>query len=621
MIELYINNKKAIITPGQSIELEILQDLLNFDVIESVFTRSFELLAEENQHIFNFPHDSQNTRNDFIDYENSYVNIDGNYFKSGVFRLANANERIYKGTFRTKAGAISANKGRKIGELIEATIGGLSSGITAFNGSDTSVVYFPFCHFWGESGITNALLGTIATGGEIRRMLPWVRIKFLLEKIFEGLGFQFIDSVTTSDNDFDKIIIPCIRQIHTDDQGIALSGNFDLENHVPDITLGDFLKAVRKITCGWLDIDNDAKTAELINIGRIIKRPGSINFSEFMPEMIDVKRSDIQGFYLKFKSDGNDFIKNNPSELIGNRLPDINGYFTPPGSPDANDYVLAKHEGNFYKYIKFDQDGTSRWIEYAIDAFNLGDPTTKKTEIELTPVKKSENQDFEGILEKTYSLIDNGSGKCRLSPVPDGEDGGGPIINAIGNNLCKITNKTEELPDVFVTITAVNSGSDYFDIDLNYTRDIVDVSCVFRRVMIYNFPVIKGLPSYPEKSIDKSTVPFVMAVWLGEQALIPGIDHPMASPNPYDNLGNQDANLTLNFSDDSTSLYTHFWKPLLNRMPLKEFESSSYLNSIQIGRVEPGLKYKTKKALFLIKRFSAELGISEGEQEIEGYII
>jgi hypothetical protein len=129
--------------------------------------------------------------------------------------------------------------------------------------------------------------GTVRTDGNI--IVPFPYLKYLLEKIFSFIGWTLKGDIL-DDADFKKLTVDNARAIdwcvynpnRTARESAIPRGRpsivFNVQDHVPDVTISEFLLALRTRFGWWYDVDRKSKTVTIKELKKVAAT-GSKNFT------------------------------------------------------------------------------------------------------------------------------------------------------------------------------------------------------------------------------------------------------------------------------------------------------------------------------------------------------
>lgn len=113
--------------------------------------------------------------------------------------------------------------------------------------------------------------------------MPFVRVDYLLDKIFEDSEFSFVNRWQIDDA-LRKIVLYSNYSIYVDtnadEKPDRWSSTINLKNHVPDITAADFLKGWMRIFALGLFFDSFSRKAELVPIRNLLLRAAKHDWSD-----------------------------------------------------------------------------------------------------------------------------------------------------------------------------------------------------------------------------------------------------------------------------------------------------------------------------------------------------
>lgn len=118
--------------------------------------------------------------------------------------------------------------------------------------------------------------GVFFTGNENLAAMPFVRLQYLLTRIFNEYGITLINNFQT-DTELQLLCLYNNYSIYTAERVWATE--VDLRNHVSDSTCGEFLKKLLRHFCLNLDITDGGRVAEITPCKDIVTQPEKHDWS------------------------------------------------------------------------------------------------------------------------------------------------------------------------------------------------------------------------------------------------------------------------------------------------------------------------------------------------------
>ncbi len=238
---------------------------------------------------------------------------------------------------------------------------------------------------FGRPTSTDPSIPAIAGASEYvdYRTIPFFRLKFLLEKVFTDMGYS-VSGEIFSNADLDNLVV-------FNNYGIerytvpGILGNMDVNrhiipaNHVPDMLISDFLKAVLPGLGIFISFVDDT-TVVLVNHNTDINNAAACNMDdvlvdEFESDFIDGTAAE-DGYKIALKADDDD-------QYYSERMKDISGYmlisrvntraelsaFTSGSGLTTIDIVYVAAENMYYAVA----DATSTPVKFDAFAEGIGD--------------------------------------------------------------------------------------------------------------------------------------------------------------------------------------------------------------------------------------------------------
>lgn len=224
--------------------------------IPGIITYPFDVPAESkvNRSLFKHPQVSSSTA--FVDsIDNVELYIYGVLWKIGKLNLLSGNSKVYQLNFQSDSGDLS--EGIKQLKLYEIDLGAevLDYGVTAatyptynyalftvrwdnFYG-DTNPDYLGYVNYYDSSFLTNS------GAASEHAIVPFPYLHYLLKKVFDHFGYVLKGDILTDAN-FNKLVVMNNRALDKVQGSINVFDTaIDFTKHVPDITIGNFITAVK----------------------------------------------------------------------------------------------------------------------------------------------------------------------------------------------------------------------------------------------------------------------------------------------------------------------------------------------------------------------------------------
>lgn len=139
-------------------------------------------------------------------------------------------------------------------------------------------------------------------------IVPMLYLRYVLNKIFEHLGFTFDDSFFTSDVDYNSLVL-----YNSVDCNGGVDGFFGYDDlkillnyHVPRMSMSDFLGGLESFFNIRFFVNNDNMIVRLISVDKIVKSTECIEFSSQLISISTEPEDKVTGFRLKMQMDTED---------------------------------------------------------------------------------------------------------------------------------------------------------------------------------------------------------------------------------------------------------------------------------------------------------------------------
>lgn len=430
MIALHIEGQQAVLLPKASISFEVYSNLLDLDFLNGAKSLSFSLPALPNAHIFGHPESLPNASHDLFKEKKATLNFAGEPIFTGVFKMSEANNKLYKGHFKFDLSEIVAFRDSSIRDLLGDTKHTFASQEldTLINYIDVSsnIVFPPvkmndniynkwFFSFYVEP--TDAKKGTF---------IPFLKLKWVLELLLNKIGYRILNTDWTSTApDFDKITIWNNAELNceltTEYRQLEVGGSFtgisyfeeyaitrtklpvafELKEHVPNMTLGNFINGIRKLFGIIPVFDFKFKTVKLLFLKDILDQEDYIDWTDKADPNYDIEANDYKGITFAFKRDDKDKrIKEQPKEADYERLGDVANLQELNLTLVSSKFGavrFVKSENKFYRLGIYEGAWLPSWMELHDNILDYSqDGGGQKYETLFSPVPKSSILQFKG---------------------------------------------------------------------------------------------------------------------------------------------------------------------------------------------------------------------------------
>ncbi len=545
MIGFEINGAQLKLSSQQQIRVEDQNDIMRFDISEPFVTWPFLLPAAPNQVVFNFPNDIDNPQNSFVETE-GVVTLNRNTWKKGILSAEKASDDEIETEFTSKAGVLAKYKDTLIGELVTGTfeVEFTKTDTELINLDTKSMVCYPIIAV-GEK------LYNYPDPNNIDDRLPIFKVKLLLKNILRNLGYDYLDFLTTTGSDFDKLAIT----------GLVVSSYLRYANpvgtqltsdYVPQIKFGDLMGLVSGLFCAKNIVNNESLYIKSISYDRTMTLTADDLSSVLLKGSVSEKYKNTFG--LSFAGDEQDGVYDHaPSGQYKGALYTEATLYSQ--SPDLNDYYFITTRNRYYKWVE-DDSGSAYWRADRFPFEALNPEADSVVKIPAIPVEK---------VRRLYTdatggaIVDNGSGKVRIEHSAGGRNVGaisvGKIIRLLGQDVYS------SYTDYVVTASDPYASPEWTDIDLDFISE-VDAEVEIVEIYDFYFPRVNAENVYEIESRETQTKPTktYMMYYYGLQSNIGSTEtYAYASNDCYTSGGSSLGGHALRLVH-SNGLFDGYWK-------------------------------------------------------------
>lgn len=324
MVGLLVNNTFAVLAKG-SIPMEVNNALFELEFQKGSRSFTFKLpCVSTNQTLFNFPELLANNNKEVFDAEfDAYITFGGNILYRGKFKLRSANRQYYEGFFKSDFGDITEFVDKKIGDLLAGEL--FTFPTQAYSDlEDYTAVGSDVCFPTIKAGnIAYNKYPYSATAGSDWQwndtddidygwfeylsspLLPQFRWLYIFELVLGKMGYRIKNTDwNASEPDTNKF---CIFS-NTTLKSLAgqLPKTFNISNHLPDLTVGEFLKETRYLMGLWFDWDSKYKQLTIYFYKDLISTEEADDWTAYANPDHTAMEAPYKGFAFQFAKDGTD---------------------------------------------------------------------------------------------------------------------------------------------------------------------------------------------------------------------------------------------------------------------------------------------------------------------------
>lgn len=589
MIALYINGEQAYLQPNASIAIEIFSNLMDLDFLNGSKSLSFSLPTDPNAKLFNFAHSVANGNLNIFEEYPARIDFAGNMLFQGKFKLTSADRKTYKGNFKFDLSEIVEFRDKSIRDILNDEKHNFQSqDLAELNNYliSSSNVVFPTIKM--NNNLYNRYVnGAFVTESDYKRgsFIPFLKVKYILELLLKKIGYRLENSLWTAQTpDFDKVTIwnnrelACELTVSYQQEEIDTGENvwtneysivnlylpkfFYLKNHVPNLTLADFINSLRKFF-GILPVfDTKFKTVKLYFIKDILGDNEYIDWTEKANPFPEVANNDYKGLTFAFKRDEKDeLIKDQIKEANYTRLADVNTFADITLDMLLNDEFFAvrfvKAENKFYQKRIYLGAWIPSYVPYHDNILDADfDEAKEKVETAFSPVNKSVKLQYKGGKNASgeAKIISGTGGALRIVHINPFTDNNGSV------ELTKSKNHRLNFP---TNITA--NAASYIELGNDITFREEESGVEWTRYAPTTQPILEV--ETPEtrplldKPIENPDFAARLFIYHGlQEAADSAIQYPYASSDIYSPKGTQISEFGLYWSGDNGLLEYFFDK-------------------------------------------------------------
>ncbi len=187
-------------------------------------------------------------------------------------------------------------------------------------------------------------------------IVPMLYLRYILDKIFDHLGFVFDDSFFTSDSDYNSLAL-----FNSVDCNTGETGYFEYDKlrllfnyHLPRMTINDFFLGLETFFNIRFFVNNTTKVVKLKSVDTIVKETDYIEFSQQVISKSTEPEELITGFHLKMEMETDDefYVASNEAQQtlltnIKSSVQSVSDLMPWPAS-DVFDTRFVFDENNYY---------------------------------------------------------------------------------------------------------------------------------------------------------------------------------------------------------------------------------------------------------------------------------
>jgi hypothetical protein len=279
--------------------------------------------------------------------------------------------------------------------------------LTALSYPDADYVFFPVKNPDAYNALTSDYIGYVNyySGGEFpinadsagnRLKYPitlFPYLLFVLNKVFSEHDY-IVSGSFLQDTDIQKLVIYnnyLMDDAATFDGDIVINKwqrTFHIDRHVPAISIGEFLKAIKNYFSLGFFFDLNKKQVEIISLKDVISSTDYDDWTAISEPDSEIDMTDGDGYTLKFARDSSD-------SLVAERSTDFTGLtqqdevatigdLPTSAAGNVNDVRLVLDINQYYKSVKIDGEPTAITYEWQFHADNILDYVQGNGKLEIS---------------------------------------------------------------------------------------------------------------------------------------------------------------------------------------------------------------------------------------------
>ena len=318
MISIEIKGKRFDLSQNVSFAIKSENPFLVNDYIPGPVVYSVSgVISSQNRIITEYADQLSNAKRKLV-FENVLVYIGGQVWREGIMKLKKASSSGYNFSFYSDAGdAKSRIENKRLPDLV------LEEGVTV---DDQSADYFPTAKhvffpvynpdFYGNKntdylGYMNYFhAGTfgvnVATNAHVK--VPFIYALYVLQECFKEMGYSQISGAIFEDEDAQRQIIFNTNSLDLlNGSGInVMKTTFDYVDHLPDITISDFVIDTC-IVLGVTPIFNSlAKSVNLVSLQSFMGDVSAKDYTNRASEEYEITPNEYDGVNFVMRADSRD---------------------------------------------------------------------------------------------------------------------------------------------------------------------------------------------------------------------------------------------------------------------------------------------------------------------------
>lgn len=176
----------------------------------------------------------------------------------------------------------------------------------------------------------------ILDNAEKQFFAPQISLGYVLDKLFEQLEVSFENGLFQgSPEAFDRLVIYSSRAAVKYVRMLGGGGYFSfpfvirLQDHLPSVSLGEFLNAVRQFLFLGFAFDWTTRKFRVVRLKDVLAAPAAVDWTSKVDPDHRLERENPNGFTLAYSHDGGD-------DVVKKEQPDISRYTINPAVPDLS---------------------------------------------------------------------------------------------------------------------------------------------------------------------------------------------------------------------------------------------------------------------------------------------
>lgn len=317
MISFRYHNTPVQLPDGASVAFELLNPLFGEKIAGSKVYNFDVLRTPAMSRLFGFPDLLESTNEQEV-FPGVEMFLENHLWRRGAFRLKKVLPKRLQFTFHADAGELASQFAAT--SLRSLNLGTAAPDFSGVGYPQASHVFFPVQNpgFYADNanpdyaGVVNSFAsGSFVQNGpnNTNTLVPFPFLLHIMNRAAQAMGFLGVRGSWTESQAARELVIYNTRDIMRMQGGVLMPENvMDFQNHVPDLPVGVFFRAVKNLFGLYMNINSQSRYIEIEPILEVMNRSAYYDLTRVSDKQVGKELAFRQGFTLSMAQDDNDAL-------------------------------------------------------------------------------------------------------------------------------------------------------------------------------------------------------------------------------------------------------------------------------------------------------------------------